>query len=198
MANRYKTPIVAKIDTDSLESTIRSLREVDRKAARKAIRKGVSQVTKLVLAAAKRNVPKRTGLLRKSLGRFVKSSNSGAGVVGIVKPRGGVKVKRVWVPKFRKTVGKQRFQKSTRAFTGDGTISPLRYAHLVEFGRSAVTTKRKKLLSGGGQIWGVKVRAVPPRPFMRPAWEEYKSAAPGIIEQYLSEAIRDFWRKRRG
>lgn len=61
----------------------------------------------------------------------------------------------------------------------------------------AVTRKRAKVLSGGGQVWGLRVRAVPPRPFLRPAWEAVRPAAAGIILGFLTRALAEFWEKSR-
>lgn len=187
---RLKAPIDVRIDTASLERTVRRLADLDKRAARKAVRAGINEVSKLVLGEARALVPRRTGQLRRSLGRKVKSYKGGAVILGIVKPRGKVKVKGKYVAKFRKD-----FTGSTR-FPGVGTVDPVKYAHLVEYGRAAVTRKRKKVLAGGGVVWGVRVRAAAPRPFMRPAWERFRAASPGVIKAYLDRALRDYWAKR--
>jgi hypothetical protein len=192
---RFKAPIAVRIDTASLESTARRLADLDRRAARKAVRAGINEVSKLVLGEAKALVPRRTGQLKKSLGRKVKSYKGGAVILGIVKPRGKVRVKGQWVAKFRKEFkGLGRWDKATRSF-GSGTVDPVKYAHLVEYGRVAVVPKKKKVLAGQGVVWGARVRATAPRPFMRPAWERYRAASPGIIRRYLDKAIKDYWAK---
>ena len=190
---RYKSPIFVRVDTAGLEDVIRRLASLDKKAARKALRAGINEVTKLVLKEAKALVPRRTGQLRRSLGRKVKTYKGGGLVYGVVKPRAGVKVKGVWTPKFRKQFpGTGKFDKATKAF-GAGFVDPVKYAHLVEYGRVAVTVKRAKVLAGQGRVWGRRVRAMAPRPFMRPAWEKYRAASPGIIAGFVHEAIRRYW-----
>jgi HK97 gp10 family phage protein len=41
----------------------------------------------------------------------------------------------------------------------------------VEYGRSALGVKRKKVLSDGKTFFGREVKAMPARPFFRPAWD---------------------------
>jgi HK97 gp10 family phage protein len=190
--NRYKVPIYATVDASSLEDTIRRLKDVDRKAARKAIRKGINEITKLILAAARAGVPQRTGQLRRSLGRKVRSTKDGSGIYGVVKPRSGVRVKGQWVAKFRKDFT------GSKNFPNIGMVDPVKYAHLVEHGRASVTRKRKRVLAGGGVVWGTRVRAVAPRPFMRPAWEQYRPLTPSILKRFLDEEIRNYWTRSRG
>jgi HK97 gp10 family phage protein len=77
---------------------------------RRVHRKAINEITKGVLRTAKGLVPKRTGQLRKSLGRKVKTYPSGV-TVGVVGPRNGFLIVK------------------------DGKrINPVKYAHLVELG----------------------------------------------------------------
>jgi HK97 gp10 family phage protein len=203
----YKTPIRVEIDTSQLQDLVDRLVQVDRKAARGAIKKGVGEVTKLVLAAAKKKVPTRTGQLRKSLGRLVKSTKDGKAVFGVVKPRAGV-----WAADAPGLVGRRVtrrgkarvfVQKFKTTFQGK-PVNPVYYAHLVEYGRAEVRPKNKKVLSSrpkggteGGVIYGTRVRMVSPRPFMRPAWDQYKDVATSIIARHLNAAMVKFWEKSR-
>lgn len=184
MANRFKAPIQFGVDAGQLQSLIARLKDLDPKAGKPAIKKGVNEITRKVLWAARGGVPKRTGMLRKSLGRKVIMQRGGAKVLGIVKPRGGEKFSRV-------INGKK--------------ISPARYAHLVEYGRVFVRVKNKKVLSAsapgpGGTnyvVFGKQVRAVPPRRFMRDAWDANEPQAVPILHEWLHKAIQNYWKRTR-
>lgn len=174
-----------RIDSQAIKALANRLAQVDRKIARKALQDGINEATKDVLASAKSLVPRRSGQLRKSLGRKVKSYRGGAVVVGIVGPRKGFRVE------YR---GKM--------------IDPAKYAHLVEYGRREVVVKKKKVLSSGsagvgglpgqGVIFGKRVRSVAPRPFLRPAWEQNKQRVVGIILKHLNLGVKKFFANARG
>lgn len=184
MANRFKAPIQFGVDTAQLLSLMARLKDLDPKAGKPAVKRGVNEITRLVLWAAREGVPKRTGMLRKSLGRKVIVQRGGAKVLGVVKPRGGEKYSRV-------VNGKK--------------VSPIRYAHFVEFGRVFVRVKNKKALvasapgPGGTNyvVFGKQVRAVPPRPFLRPAWEKHEPRAVPILHEWLHKAVQDYWKRTR-
>lgn len=161
-----------------IQSLARKLAEVDRKAARKAIRKGVNEATKIVTADAKANVPRKTGLLRKSIGRRVRSYRGGSVISGIVGPRSG----------FATTLANGK------------KVNPAKYAHLVEFGRKAVKVKKALLLADkfAKAVFGTEVKAVAPRPFLRPAWDKNESRSVGEIAKALNAAIAEFARGARG
>jgi HK97 gp10 family phage protein len=196
---QYKSPIRVSIDTSQVDHLVKRLIELDKKAARAAMKKGVNEVTKLVLKEAKALVPQRTGALKKSLGRFVKVTKDGRAVFGIVKPRAGV-----WMADAPGLVGRRVtrrgktrvfVQKFRTMFQGK-PVNPVYYAHLVEYGRVAVSVKKKKVLSSGkegGAIYGTHVSAAAPRPFMRPAWDKYKDRAPEIMARFLREALKKVW-----
>lgn len=184
--------VSCKIESQAVKVLANRLAQIDRKVARKAIRDGINEATREVLATAKSLVPKRSGQLRKSLGRKVKSYRGGAVIVGIVGPRKGFRV----------------------MYRGKW-IDPAKYAHLVEYGRREVvagTSKGKatgkKVLANGvagvgglpgqGQIFGKRVRSVPPRPFLRPAWEQNKARVVGILLKHLNLGVKKFFANARG
>lgn len=202
MANRFKLPITASIDTGQLSALIQRIQGLDKKAGRGAIRKGLDQVTKAVLKDAKAGVRKRSGMLRRALGRKVVTRKGGARIEGIVKPRGGT----VWVSKPPNFVvqyetrtlksGRVQHKVPRRDLTFQGkAINPVRYAHLVEFGRVSVTLKKKKVLSDGSVIFGKTVRGVAARPFMRPAWAKNEPNAVPALRRQLFLAISNYWSK---
>jgi HK97 gp10 family phage protein len=173
---RQKAPIHVGIDPAQLAEVVGRLRDLDKKAARAAVRKGLNEVTKVVTKDAKANVPKGTGLLRKSIGRKIVVSRGGAKLLGVVKPRGGAK--------FTKTVNGKK-------------VNPIRYAHLVEYGRVRVFVKNKKVLAANGKFFGASAKAVAPRPFLRPAWDKNKGAAVALVSAQVQRAIATWWQKRR-
>jgi HK97 gp10 family phage protein len=59
------------------------------------------------------------------------------------------------------------------------------WARWVEYGRSKVVVKRKKVLSNGKVVFGREVKAMPPRPFFRPAWD---TISPRLLP-YLAQRI---------
>jgi HK97 gp10 family phage protein len=172
-----------RIESAAVAELADKLAQMDRKAARVALKKGVNEATKIVLWDAKARTPRRSGQLRKSLGRLVKTYRGGAIVAGIVGPRKGFRVQ--WRGKY---------------------IDPVKYAHLVEFGRKEVVAgvgrggkkTGKRLLSDGTTVFGPRVRAVPPRPFLRPAWDENKGRVVQVIIDALRKGLRDFLARYRG
>ncbi|HEY1188536.1 MAG TPA: HK97 gp10 family phage protein [Gemmata sp.] len=201
--SRFKVPITARVDTGQLKTLIERLVSLDKRAGRAAVKKGIGEVTKDVLKDAKDNVPTGSGLLKKSLGRKVVISKNGKRVLGVVKPRGGV-----WTakPPDLVTVRRQRKLKSGKVLfyvnkwarlSGGKKVNPARYAHLVEFGRVAVRPKTKKVMSGGGVVYGTSARAVAPHPFMRPAWDANEPKAVPTLHRWLSQALVREWLKSR-
>lgn len=175
--NKFKVPISFGIDPGQLQELVNRLRDLDKKAARAAVRKGMGDVTKPVNKDAKANVPKRTGTLRKSIGRKVFVTRGGAQVFGVVKPRGG--------EKYAPIISGRK-------------INPIKYAHLVEYGRVSVKIKDKKVLvAGGAKFLGKTVKAVAPRPFLRPAWDKNKGNATAIMQAAIQKAIKAWWEKKR-
>jgi HK97 gp10 family phage protein len=166
------------LKTSAVQALARKLNEVDRKAARKAVRVGVGYGTKAVLDTAKSLVPRDTGLLRKSLGRLIKTYRAGKVMAGIVGPR----------KSFVVTLPNGKRMRASK------------YAHLVELGRREVVPKKKRVLAdkAGGVFYGERVRAVPPRPFMRPAWERHRAKIPWLLVRALNGALREFAANARG
>lgn len=169
------------------------------KLFRKATRKAVDACTKLVLAAAKANVPSRTGMLKKALGRKVVAAKGGKGYVGIVGPRKDVSDKvrarqqREFEQGKRKRAPRPRFRKTILVNGKEMVVNPVKYAHLVEYGRAEVTPKKGATVSftlpDGTTIFRHRIAAVPPRPFLRPAWDGNRAACESIIRGALKDAI---------
>ncbi len=95
-------------------------------------------------------------LLRKSIGYKTKVYKGA--VVSIVGPRKGFKV-----------------------IVAGRPYDPVKYAHIVENGRGVVRIKNKRVLSDGGVIYGVEVRATKPNPFMRRSFDTSESRILQVI-----------------
>ncbi len=161
--------IRAKIAPGSLQGVLRTLAAIDKKAARKALRRAVTLAARLVREDAKARLSAqgavRTGLLRKSLGVKLKSNFPKGYVYGVVGPRRG----------FKREIGQMIEANAIRSLERRGAridrkpvyADPVRYAHLVEYG-----TKHSQA-----------------KPFMRPALDENKTRVIDLMTSVIREAI---------
>lgn len=134
---------------------------------RKVIRAAISKASTVILQEVKSRVPKRSGLLKKSMGRKVKTYTRTGTVIAIVGPR----------------VGHRKLYKGNY-------IDPVKYAHLVEFGRKASVVRKKKVMSDGSVIYGKKTKPVAPKPFIRQSWAARKHDVRKIIIDELNRGIK--------
>lgn len=172
------------------------LLELEGKKFRKAARVAIGDCTKIILAAAKANVPTRTGMLKKSLGRKVAAKKGGGGYVGIVGPRKDIsdKTRAKQQKEFdagerKRAPGKARFKKAVKYKGREIVVNPVKYAHLVEYGTAAHGPKGKKVLSDGADVFGTRTAGAAPRPFLRPAWETSKAGCEAIIAAAFRLAV---------
>jgi HK97 gp10 family phage protein len=170
-----------------LNDIVRALDDIEKKAARKGIRKGINDGTKLLVQSARAYVPVDTKALKKAIGRRVKGYRSGKFVIGVV----GARMDSPRKPKkFAKEVVRRGERKTQY-------VVPAYYAHLVEFGTqphhigkgSSIRQSRRS----GRMHPGAR-----PKPFLRPAWDEQGAAAQALIRQRVKEAIRELANKARG
>lgn len=172
------------------------LLEMTAKKFRLAARKAINDCTKIVLAAAKTLVPKRTGSLRKALGRKVVSKKDGSGYVGIVGPRKDMSEKKrarlqlEYEQGKRKRAPGKRFRRTVKYKGREFVVNPVLYAHLVEYGSAPHAAKSKKVQSDGETVFGSRTAGAKPRPFLRPAWDGNKAACEAIIRNAMREALR--------
>lgn len=174
--------VKVKLAGGAVAALRRRIDAIDRRAGTKAVKAGINEITKAVLRDAKEMTPVRTGQLRKSLGRRIKVYRNSRVVVGIVGPRTGFKI-----------------------LVDGKPVNPAKYAHLVEYGRAAVRVKNRKVLSSlktavppdQPGVFGPTVAAVPPRPFLRPAWDAQKVRAKWVLMRHLSNALRELHRGMR-
>jgi len=142
-----------------------AVRELTDKIGRGAMRDSMTKAARMMTAAVKRNAPVgETGLLKKSIKQKVVTNTRKQMVTAYVGPSNKV------------TGQVDRF--------GNGnitTVRPAKYAHLVEYGTAARGSYgRKGETSSPG---------LPPRPFMRPAYESTKAATHSKYKDELGPAI---------
>lgn len=146
----------------------RSLKRLKRGAANKIARRALSKSSTVVLKAVKDNVPRREGLLKKSLGRKVFTTKTKGRTMALVGPRMGFKI-----------------------FKDGKPIDPVKYAHIVEFGRKAVIVKRRSVLSDGERFFGDRVKPAPARSFIRRGWDSQRHSVEYIIAAEVQAGIKE-------
>ena len=192
------------------------LRGLEAKYFRPAARKGINDGTIVVRRAARTNLRRnRTGSLLKSIGRKVKAVKGGKGYYGVIGPRRDPSARKFaqqqadYAAGRRKAAPRMKYRRTVNHKGVDIVVDPAKYAHLVEYGRRAVVagtkdvyTKGSKgkpgkksaqptgklVLSDGTTIYGPRVRAVPPMPFMRPAWVQSEKQCYEFIKRRAIEA----------
>src|SRR5262245_59638504 len=161
--------VAVRAEVRGLDQILARLTHVEKAVAKKILRSIVNHGTKLQLQAAKSNLQgERTGQLRRSMGRKIKVYTNTRTWVGIVGPRRGYKI------------------------TVNGhNVDPVHYAHLVEGGRRAVTPTEKAVMSDGAEVYGTHARAVPPRPFLKPAFESTLSQVESAAANIAANGVED-------
>lgn len=135
-------PFTIRAQLKGVDDLVRQLDALKRGRSR-IMRKALTKGAKLIVAAARRKVPTRYGLLKKSLGVAIRSYRGGERLVAVIGPRAG----------FRVQVGTV-VRGGIKSKPGDPIMAdPVKYAHLVEFGH------------GGAH-------PAPAHPFLRPALDE--------------------------
>ena len=150
-----------RIDTKGFRDLEKSLLRLEKKAARKLLRKAVTRAAAIPRKDARSRAPAETGTLKKSLGVIYRTyKRAGGGTrTAIIGPRTG----------FGQSVvvgGKSQWR------------DPVKYAHLVEYGTAP------HVLASGRQHPGTS-----PRPFMRPAFDNNVNAMIRKIGDVLGNGI---------
>jgi HK97 gp10 family phage protein len=189
-------PVPVRGGLQGLDEVLRRFAGIE-KVFRAATRKGINEATKLVLSAAKANVPRRTGSLKKSLGRKVVAlKGDRKGYIGIVGPRKDISEKErgrlqreFEQGKRKRPPGGPKFRKVVKHKGREILVNPVKYAHLVEYGTKPSIAKGK-VLSDGETVFGKRTKGSAPRPFLRPAWEGNKAACELVILAELRDALK--------
>lgn len=138
---------------------------------------GRKQAAKAAKVAKAHLRGQRTGQLKRSIGAVYRAYRKSKVWVFVVGPRKGFRTQVAAVPKSARNrlirvLGKQRGRtvsgRQVHRIVGK-YVDPVKYAHLVEGGRKAVSPVKAKVLADGAFVYGKRVWAVPPRPFMAPA-----------------------------
>ena len=122
-------------------------------------------------------VPHRTGQLKRAISYVYRSYKSGKVWVYVAGPRKGFKVRVSDLTAAGQRAALRKLGKKRRAGLTErqalkfvqSYVDPVKYGHLVEGGRKPVRVKRRKVLAGGGVVYGRHAFGVQPRPFMAPA-----------------------------
>jgi hypothetical protein len=143
---------------EGAEAATQVLASIPDKMQRKVMKKAMSRATKGTVAAIRGHVKQRSGLLRKALGRKIKSYPKTMTIVAVIGARNG----------FGGMV------------QGDGWgrkevyEDPAKIAHLVEFG-----TAPHAEIDRDGRV--IQHPGAKPNPHMRPGYEETKSSTEEIF-----------------
>lgn len=177
--------IYLKIDPMSVKKLEYSMLALGEQRVTKILRKQAKLALKPMLSTARRHAPKRSGLLRKSLGIQVKAyANALWAAVGV---RHG----------FRAVI--------TDPKTGGQILAdPVKYAHLVELGTRPHSLGRGARMPRTGAKAGTKAAAgkyrpgamhpgTPPRAFMRKAFEAHRESAARDFSAGVVKDIEAAW-----
>ena len=161
------------IEMEGIKPLLARLESLRKNAGKKHLRRAVAKANSIVNKGLKARVPRGTGLLKKAVGQRVVVYRGSGVVVGIV----GARVE------FRQT--------------RDGrVINPVKYAHIADRGRRAVTPRRKKVMSAGpGKVIGTKAKAYRGRNFMKRTADEEREAIRRAIVDTLMDGIEKETRK---
>ena len=181
--------VSTKIDAGEVAAIYKTLMELDKKVARKAMRKAIQEGSRQIIKDARALVPVETKTLKKAIGVKVRSYKSGAVIVALVGPRKDAKGKPA---KYRRRV----MVKTKGGGQREMWRNPVKYAHLVEFGTrphalgSGAKLARKNGKPGTHQR-GVMHPGSRPSPFLRPALDKNKSFVKQTISARLLEALNN-------
>lgn len=170
---------------------VRKFRTLTDRLAGQATREGVDETTKSILKDARSHVAQDTKLLKKSLGRKVKTYRKKlvqVGVVGVRKHMRGKRGQRVRTDKWRIRVGTDAQGKAIYQ-------DPIKYAHLVERGaRPHSLGKGDRLARQGRKHQQVQAGRRHPgskkQPFLRPALDRNRTSFRGNLVRSLKGEMR--------
>lgn len=181
--------IALKLDKRDLAQLDRSLRLLGKNVYDKQVGQAANAAMKLMVSAARRHVPIRHGVLKKSLGTRVKRYRRNRVVYVGMGPQG--------------TKTGVKYFVAHR--TGLEYVNPVNYAHLVEFGtRPHSMTRGARLPRVGARAGTAAARGreegpvvhpgARPQPFMRPAFDQTRHA---VLKRYSQRLLRGLDREVR-
>jgi HK97 gp10 family phage protein len=157
-----------EIKIQGLSELQAALRTLPDKLQRKAVRSALAKAAKPIVAAARQLAPVKSGRMRRAIYSYRDRASTKTYESRLISVKRG-----------------KRYQKSDR---------DAYYWKFVEFGRAAIESE-KTLGNEQSGFFGKRVKAVPPRPFMRPAFEQNKYKALQIVKDELAQAVATLARK---
>ncbi len=161
-------PTRLHIDQVAERALLNALAVLPEKIFRKVVRRATNKAMTPVLKAARRLVSRRSGTLRKSLGKLTRVYPRRKTITTLVGPRSGY---------ISPTSGSRAGE----------------YGNILEHGAGPheIILGKPLFLAGIGLIWGEKVMhpGTSPRPFLRPALSSNKAKAIGIFTKSVREGI---------
>lgn len=189
-----------KFEVKGLPQALAALRELPRRVGFKHMRIALNAGGGVLKRAAEANVPKETGLLKKSLGVKVKipdasfnTRHHGKPAYVLIGPRRNFVRASIGGNKGKTKLLSDK--KALKRVLGGGKVNvrnPARYAHLVEGGTRlhAVNAKNAKVLSNGSQMFGRRAMVkAKPNAFLRRAVNSSGIVAQTKILQKLREGV---------
>ncbi len=147
---------------------VAKMHELPDKLRNQGTRKAMAAATRPIVQTTKALVPVRTGLLRQSIASKILKGKTGD-YIGLIGARRFKATKKHPKNRFKvtKTVQRRAAKLHINVSGGDGSVSPSRYAHLVELG-----TKRSRA-----------------EPFLLPGLERAAAQAEQAIQDVLTQFI---------
>jgi HK97 gp10 family phage protein len=140
---------------------------------REALQNGLGAGCDVIVAEARQRAPKLTGRLQLSIYSIEAKRQETS----------DYQVRNVTVH-----TGKRAAKKNQDAY----------YAVWVEYGHGIITTDKRSLGTPAKGFFGKKVKAVPAKPFLRPAYETKKEAAVSAFANYLEKMLPSLVSRARG
>lgn len=182
-------PFQIQVQVAGLRPLLRKLDDLKRGARNRILRPAIAKAARIIVKQAKRNAPKDSGALRRSLTSVIRIGRKSGQIYAVIGPETGERKDR------QGSRSKTRFGKW---LAGQGIPNrPANYAHLVEFGRASVSVQSKKVLASDGVFYGRSVRASEPRPFLRPALLSKQSEVRSVLKVEIWAGLKKHYAKAR-
>lgn len=176
----------------SLKASLSGVKEVIRRMERlkqttrgRIARKAVGLAVRPLAKLAKSKVRRYSGLYAKSMGSAVRTFKKSGNTVGYVGARRGFKQMVKPPAKLLRSVKGKRRKKAPQPRLQD----PTNYAHIVERGRKASVIKKKRALSDGTILYGVRVAPAKGYWVIRDTWAAGNSHASATIAKVCGAEI---------
>lgn len=186
---------VASTTVKGSEALQKTLLAAGPRKLRPAARAAAGKAGRIVAKEAKARTASRTGTLKKAMGSKVAARKKTPGAVAIVGPRRDSEkaiarsVAAVAAGKRKRSI-RRRFARAVAYMGRQIKVDPVKYAHLLEFGRKAVAPTKKKALSFTDRT-GVfrRAKAAAAKPFLGPAYRAAEQRVRDAVELKLREAV---------